>query len=80
MSVTLVFLGKLADLAGGAERAVPAPLDWSQLLSALEPGLQAAMAAETTRVAVDGELLADKTTLHAKAGSEVAFLPPVSGG
>lgn len=80
MTITLVFLGKLADLAGGAERDVPAPLDWALLLAALEPGLQAAIAADTTRIAVDGELLADKTALHAEAGSEVAFLPPVSGG
>lgn len=80
MTVTLVFLGKLADLAGGAEREVSAPLDWPQLLAALEPGLQSAIAADTTRIAVDGALLADKTALHAGAGSEVAFLPPVSGG
>ena len=28
MAVTLVFLGKLADLTGAAEREVAAPLDW----------------------------------------------------
>lgn len=80
MSVTLVFLGKLADLAGEAEREVPAPLDWAHLLAQLEPGLQSAVAADTTRIAVDGDIIADKSALHAEAGCEVALLPPVSGG
>ena len=31
MAVKLVFLGKLADLAGASERDVPAPLDWQAL-------------------------------------------------
>ena len=45
MSATVVFLGKLADLAGEPSRELPAPLDWAQLLSALDPGLMAAVAA-----------------------------------
>ena len=80
MSATVVFLGKLADLAGEPSRELPAPLDWAQLLSALDPGLMAAVAADTTRVAVDGELLADKAALSAGEGAEIALLPPVSGG
>ncbi len=80
MSVRLVFLGKLADLAGEAERELPAPLDWAQLLAALEPGLMAAVADDTTRIAMDGDLLVDKTALSAPDGAEIAFLPPVSGG
>ncbi len=80
MAVTVVFLGKLADLAGEAERHLPAPLDWPSLLAALGGELAEAVAGEKVRLAVNGELLADKTALLAQDGSEVALLPPVSGG
>ncbi|MCB2065969.1 MAG: MoaD/ThiS family protein [Erythrobacter sp.] len=80
MAVTLVFIGKLADLAGEGERQVPGPLHWADLPSLLDADLAAAVAGERTRVAVNGELLADKTALAAQDGDEVAFLPPVSGG
>ncbi|MEL1250839.1 MoaD/ThiS family protein [Aurantiacibacter gilvus] len=80
MSVTVVFLGKLADLAGEGERQRPAPLDWEALLATLEPELATAVSGERTKVAVNGALLADKTALNAGDGDEVALLPPVSGG
>ena len=35
MAVKLVFLGKLADLAGASDQEVPAPLDWPGLLAEL---------------------------------------------
>jgi molybdopterin synthase sulfur carrier subunit len=80
MSVTVVFLGKLADLAGEGERQLPAPLDWAGLRAALSGPLQDALAQDRTRIAVNGALLADKIALLAQAGDEVALLPPVSGG
>lgn len=80
MAVTLVFLGKLADLAGAPETAVAAPLDWAGLLAALPGPLGAAVQGAKVRIAVDGVLLADKTALAAADGAEVALLPPVSGG
>lgn len=80
MAVTLVFLGKLADLAGAPEKAVAAPLDWAGLLAALPGPLGAAVQGAKVRIAVDGALLADKTALEAADGAEVALLPPVSGG
>ncbi|MGC1270635.1 MAG: MoaD/ThiS family protein [Croceibacterium sp.] len=80
MAVTLVFLGKLADLAGAPEKAVAAPLDWAGLLAALPGPLGAAVQGAKVRIAVDGVLLADKTALAAADGAEVALLPPVSGG
>lgn len=80
MAIKLVFLGRLADVAGEHERTLEGPLDWAQLLAVLEPGLMEAIAADTVRIAVDGELLADKTALSASDGAELAFLPPVSGG
>jgi len=80
MAVRLVFLGKLADLAGTDEREIAAPLDWDGLLAALDGALAEAVAGERMRIAVNGALLADKTTLAAADGDEVALLPPVSGG
>ncbi len=78
--VRLVFLGKLADLAGAQVREMDAPLDWRGVLAALEPALAEAVQADTTRTAVNGQLLAEKTALAATGGDEIAFLPPVSGG
>ncbi len=78
--MTVVFLGKLADIAGAGERKLPAPLDWAGLLAALPAPLREAVVQDRTRIAVNGALLADKTLLAAGEGDEVALLPPVSGG
>ena len=80
MAIKLIFLGKLADLAGTPERDVEAPLDWPALVAALEGDLGGALAGEKVKVAVNGKVLPDKAALAAKDGDEVALLPPVSGG
>ena len=80
MAVKLVFLGKLADLAGAPEREVPGPLDWGALVAGLEPELSAWLQGDKVRVAVNGAVLGDKRLLLADDGDEVALLPPVSGG
>ena len=80
MAVRLVFLGKLADMTGSQERDLAAPLDWPALLAALPDELAAIVQQDRTRLAVNGELLADKAALAAADGDEVALLPPVSGG
>lgn len=86
MAVKLVFLGRLAELARTSESSITAagPLGWNALMSELassgSPDLANAVAEDRVRVAVNGALLADKTTLTANDGDEVAFLPPVSGG
>lgn len=80
MTVKLVFLGKLADLAGVDEKTVVAPLDWQGLIDELHGPLGEAVQQDRTRIAVNGEVLADKTALCANDGDEVALLPPVSGG
>ena len=80
MAVKLVFLGKLADLAGAPDKDVPAPLDWRGVVAALPGPLGEAVQGEKVRVALNGTVLADKSALSAGDGDEVALLPPVSGG
>ena len=80
MAVKLVFLGKLADLAGAPDRDIAAPLDWRALVEALEGDLGEWIAGDKLKLAVNGTVLADNTSLQAKDGDEVALLPPVSGG
>ena len=75
----LVFLGKLADLAGAAEReVVPGPL--ADVLAALPVPLAVALLDERVRVALNGELMAHPEAIELLEGDELAFLPPVSGG
>ena len=78
--ITLVFLGKLADLAGTSEKVVAAPLDWRGLIAALPGPLGEAAKGDKVKLALNGTVLADKTALAAQDGDEVALLPPVSGG
>lgn len=80
MAVRLVFLGKLAELAGAPERDVDAPLDWAALRAALPGALGEALEDKRVRLALNGTVLADRTTLAAGEGDELALLPPVSGG
>ena len=80
MAVRLVFLGKLADLAGAPEKEVAGPLDWQALLDALPDPLAEVARGEKVKLALNGTVLADKTALTASEGDEVALLPPVSGG
>ena len=80
MPVKLVFLGKLADLAGAPEKAVAGPLDWRGLIEALPGPLGEAARGEKVKLALNGTVLTDKTKLTANDGDEVALLPPVSGG
>jgi sulfur-carrier protein len=80
MAVRVLFLGPLADLAGSAEREIPAPLDWPGLLHAVGPEVAGQLRDERVHIACAGRVLAEKTTLTAGDGDEVALLPPVSGG
>jgi molybdopterin synthase sulfur carrier subunit len=80
MAVKLVFLGRLADLAGAPERVIAGPLDWSGLLDAVQGDLGGWLASDKVKLAVNGTIIADKIDLQATDGDEVALLPPVSGG
>lgn len=80
MAVTILFLGPLQDMAGEQRREVPAPLNWSDLLASVGEELAEQLTSERVNVACAGKVLADKTSLQAQDGDEVALLPPVSGG
>ncbi|WP_324828015.1 MoaD/ThiS family protein [Qipengyuania zhejiangensis] len=80
MSVRIVFLGPLRDMAGEQEREVAGPLDWHGLLREVGPQIAGQLAESRVNVACSGRVLADKTALFANDGDEVALLPPVSGG
>jgi molybdopterin synthase sulfur carrier subunit len=80
MTVKLVFLGKLADLAGASEKDVAGPLDWAGLVASLPGPLGEALQGQRIKLAVNGTVLADKAVLSAADGDEIALLPPVSGG
>lgn len=79
MAAKLVFLGRLADIAGMAERAVATgPLE--TILADLPPELAVALLGERIRLALNGELLVSLGGIVLGEGDELAFLPPVSGG
>ena len=80
MPLKLVFLGRLEDAAGGAERMVESVASLDLLLSRLEPQLASALSAERIKLALNGALIFDRSSLTLKDGDELAFLPPVSGG
>ena len=80
MSVTIVFLGPLRDLAGVPQVEYPAPLDWEGLLAAVPAAVAEQLREPRVHVACAGKVLSDKTGLAAQDGDEVALLPPVSGG
>ena len=80
MTVRILFLGPLRDLAGMAEREVDAPLDWAGLLAAVGDDVAEQLRDQRVHVACAGRVLADKTALHARDDDEIALLPPVSGG
>ena len=76
MAIRVLFLGRLRDAAGDAEREVMAQPNVAALIAGFEPELAEALGSDKVRFAVNGVVgataLAD--------GDEVAFLPPVSGG
>ncbi|WP_209347247.1 MoaD/ThiS family protein [Pontixanthobacter sp. CEM42] len=80
MTVRILFLGPLGDLAGTPEIEAQTPLDWAGLLALVSDALTDELQSERINVACAGKVLANKTDLLARDGDEVALLPPVSGG
>jgi len=79
MTVRLVFLGRLEDVAGTPDRVVE-PGVIGDVIAGFPLELRRAVSAERVRIAVNGRLLADPRGVRLLAGDELAFLPPVSGG
>jgi molybdopterin synthase sulfur carrier subunit len=79
MARVLLF-GRLADLAGWRDRAVEAVSlnGLREVLAGADPALGEALAGPGVQVAVDKAIVRGEALLA--AGSEVAFLPPMSGG
>ena len=77
----LVFLGRLQDVAGVPDLAVPLqePTSLADVLTMLPPALSEALAGPKVRLARNGELVRPEG-LIVLADDELAFLPPVSGG
>ena len=65
-------------MQGGSTRPFGLEALMSELKTRLAAGAYAALTGEHVRIAVNQELVAGACTL--KAGDEVAFLPPVTGG
>ena len=76
MAKVLLF-GRLADIAGWRERQVEAPT-LSELKGALSEHLGDALEAPGIQAAVDLAIVRGNVALT--GASEVAFLPPMSGG
>jgi molybdopterin synthase sulfur carrier subunit len=79
MAIKLVFLGRLEDVAGAAERVVAAAATLDDVLAALEPELALALRGDRVRLALNGSVV-PPDALALADGDELAFLPPVSGG
>ena len=79
MARVLLF-GRLADLAGWRDRIVEAGSlqGLRDALATADPTLGEALAGPGVQVAVDKAIVRGEAALA--AGTEVAFLPPMSGG
>lgn len=81
MTRVLLF-GRLSDIAGWREKSLDPPparlSDLRALLAADDAALGEALTAPGVQVALDQVLVRDDVALS--AWSEVAFLPPMSGG
>ncbi|MEI2429046.1 MoaD/ThiS family protein [Lysobacter yananisis] len=78
-TLTVLYFASLRDAAGIASESVPADVrDLRGLYEALRARHGFALPVERLRVAVDGAFA--RWDEAPRAGSEVAFIPPVSGG
>lgn len=78
----VLLFGRLGDLAGWRERCFdPAPATLAALkalIAAEDPALGAALDGKGVQAAIDKQIVRGGACLSAT--SEVAFLPPMSGG
>lgn len=81
MTLALVFLGPLEDVAGMPTMAldIDGPVSLADIAERLEPELAVAITAAKVRLALNGQVIG-AAEMRAGNGDELAFLPPVSGG
>ena len=77
-TATVLYFASLRDVAGSASEQVEASGELGELYEALRARHGFLLARERLRVAVDGEFADWREPV--RAGSEIAFIPPVSGG
>lgn len=81
----LLFFGRLRDVAGSGERVVTLPAhietvaDLRAWLAAEDGELGAALDGRGIHVVVD-QVICNRDTQSVSAATEVAFMPPLSGG
>ncbi|HEY5805020.1 MAG TPA: molybdopterin converting factor subunit 1 [Lysobacter sp.] len=75
---TVLYFASLRDAAGVASESVDADGDLRMLYDSLRARHGFVLPQERLRVAVDGEFA--HWDQPVRAGSEIAFIPPVSGG
>jgi molybdopterin synthase sulfur carrier subunit len=79
----VLFFGKLAEIAGGRERAAPAGLTTLDAVMTWvcegDAVLREALAAKGVRIAVNKAIVHD-AMVSLSANDEIAFMPPLSGG
>ncbi len=80
MALSLVFLGRLEDVAGGSSRSVEYAPSLDAVMDGLQPELAEALRGPRIRCAVNGALVHGSDMPQLFDGDEIAFLPPVSGG
>ena len=78
MSVTVLYFASLRDAAGCDRESLPLPASLQALYAELSERHGFVLPAAKLRVAVDGAFVPWDSALE--DGSEVAFIPPVSGG
>ncbi|MFC5594812.1 molybdopterin converting factor subunit 1 [Lysobacter niastensis] len=76
--ITVLYFASLRDAAGVASETVEAGGDLRALYEALRARHGFALPQDRLRVAVDGEFARWDDAV--RSGSEIAFIPPVSGG
>ena len=78
MSITVLYFASLRDAAGRDSEQLPLPASLRGLYDELRSRHGFSLPAEKLRVAVDGAFAPWDAPL--RDGSEIAFIPPVSGG
>lgn len=81
MTLALVFLGPLEDVAGVPTMTldIDGPVSLADIAERLEPELAVAITAAKVRLALNGNVVS-AAEMRADNCDELAFLPPVSGG